>query len=748
MAARLLDSNGHIAHIISNYSHLSFNVGPTLHRWIARHDPLLALGIMEADRRAGDALGAGGAIAQAYNHMILPLSADRDIKTQVKWGAADFEHRFRRKPSGMWLPETAADTRSLEALAAEGIGFTILAPHQCAAVRPPGGSWTETPGGEGLDVTRPYLMTLPSGRAITLVFYHGGIAHDIAFGGLLDSGDFFAESLIRELPRDDEPRLLMVATDGESYGHHHHFGEMALGRAAQLLCESSDLIMANAAAFLKRYPARWQCRIAENTSWSCAHGIERWRSSCGCHTGGEPWWDQSWRAPLRDALDRLRDNIDEIYDKEMKRFCDDPWALRDEAAALYLADGAAETETAEELKEVKRAFLRGRCGDLNPDDTVKVLSMIEAQRMRMFMYTSCGWFFNDVSGIETRQILAYAIRAAEHIRNVSGRDLEGKFLDDLREVRGNSTELPTAFEVVRQTVFPNRRTIRDIAAAASLLKADRLFYSFRIDRKVKRYQSANMDMDVSRMMVTDTRTLEEWVGNSMVITTGGLDDVCRLSEKALPDPSEVWRHFFVGDIFSISKFIEKEFEFGPWHFADLTADDRDIIVRERTKNAEKEHMEYAHNLLEDNQRLLVQLNLLHAGSESFLVTAGEFVYSRLADDLCAGSGSILEMLEHGSRLEELLSEAHNVGIYPKISVLAPKMEQAFYDNLIEADRKNDEKALRKLLEQWRRAVELAIGIDGWRLQNVVWGMLEEKTEAPSGTLLEFADELGFATPGK
>jgi hypothetical protein len=745
MAARLLDSSGHIAHIISNYRHMSFNVGPTLHRWLEHHDPLLAKGILEADRNAADALGAGGAVAQAYNHMILPLSADRDIKTQVRWGAADFEHRFGRKPSGMWLPETAVNTASLEALAEEGIAFTILAPHQCAAVSSPGGAWIETPGGRDLDVTRPYLMTLPSGRTITLIFYYGSIAHDIAFGGLLNSGDFFADSLIRKLPRDDEPRLLTIATDGESYGHHHHFGEMALGRAAQLLCESTDVMLTNVTAFLKLYPAKWQCRIAEDTSWSCAHGVERWRSNCGCHTGGEPWWDQAWRAPLRDALDSVRDRIDEIYEREMSRYCDSPWALRDEAVELYLDDFPI--TSGDDLKEKKRAFLSGRCGNLNPRELRRALTLIESQRMRMFMYTSCGWFFNDIAGIETRQILAYALRAIEHIKDVSGVDLEPDFTLDLKGVRGNTAEMPTAYDVLSRTVIPNRRSIRDIAAAASLLKAGKKYHSFTIDRDVRSYPSASMNLEVSCVNVTDARTLADWTGNSMVITSGGLDDVCRLSEKALPDHDEVWRQFYVGDIFSISKFIESEFEYGPWHFADLTPDDRDLIARERTRNAEKEHMEYAHTLLEDNQRLLVQLNLMNAGATSFLVTAGEFVYTRLIDDLCLGAESVLDLLERGSRLELLLMEAHNVGIAPKVSVLAPRMEQAFYDNLVEADRENDENAFLKLLTQWRRAVELEIDIDKWRLQNVVWGMLEEKTEAPSGTLLELAGDLGFAIPG-
>ena len=746
MSARLLDQKGHIVHISNNYANMSFNIGPTLHKWIAARAPVLAEGILKADADAAGALGAGGAIAQAYNHMIMPLACERDIRTQVRWGAADFKRRFGRKPEGMWLPETAVDTNALEALAAEGIRFTILAPHQCAAARVSGDSWIETPGGEGLDVTRPYVMKLPSGRSITLIFYFGSIAHDIAFGGLLDSGDRFAASLLEKIPRDEEPRLLTIATDGETYGHHHRFGEMALARAMQVICESPDAMLTNIAAFLKEHPAKRECRIAERTSWSCAHGVERWRSNCGCHTGGEPWWNQEWRAPLRDALDKLRDRIDDVYEREMSNFCDSPWEMRDEAIALYPDDYG--DEPVQELIRQKHLFLNEHCGTLKGRDAVKALTLIEAQRMRMFMYTSCGWFFNDVSGIETRQILAYAIRAAEHTKNVSGVSIEKDFLNDLRNSRGNTPELATAYDVVTECVMPNRRQVRNIAAMASLMKEENRYYSFGIERDSTRYQSAGLDMDISSMTVTDLRTSENWTGSAVVITTGGLDDVCRLTEKFIPDPEFVWKNFYVGDILAISKFIEGYFELGPWNLTTLTTDDRFMISRVRTKNAEKEHMDYAHVMIKENQRLLVQLHMMQVESTSFLASAGKLFYASMLEHLMKNTESKLGLLEPHSPLENILYEAHNMGINPKTSVLATGMEEAFYDNLMEADSKNDIDALLKLSKLWRRAAELEIEIDKWRLQNAVWEMLDGHTSVPHDVLLEFAGELGFAIPGR
>jgi hypothetical protein len=730
----------------SNYRHMSFNVGPTLHRWIEERDPLLAEGILKADGDARDALGAGGAIAQAYNHIIMPLACERDIRTQVKWGAADFASRFGRKPEGMWLPETAVDTATLEAVADEGIKFTILAPHQCAAVRTQGEKWKETPGGSGLDVTRPYYMRLPSGRVITLIFYLGSIAHDIAFGGLLNNGDSFAQSLMSRLPRDGEPCLLTIATDGETYGHHHHFGEMALARAAQVLYGSQDVILTNVASFLRLYPAKRECKIAEKTSWSCAHGVERWRSDCGCHTGGEAWWNQEWRAPLRKALDNVRDRIDEIYEKEMKPLCGNPWALRDEAIDLYL--GGSPGDSAEEAVGRKRGFLEKRLGNLSDGDLRKALALIESQRMRMFMYTSCGWFFNDISGVETRQVLAYASRAVEYVRDVSGVDVGIDFMKDLKMVRGNTAGLPTAHDVMVKTVFPNRRTLRDIAAMASLMKADKRYYAYGIERDVHTYSSAGISMEVAEMTVTDTRTFETWRGGSMVFVTGGLDDVCRLMEGELPDKAEMWKYFYMGDIFSVSRFIEDKFELGPWRLSDLTADDGRVIARERTRNAEEEYMEYARALLDENQRLLAQLHLMRVESAPFLTSVGEFVYTRLIERLCEKTESILDLLESGSKLEDLITRASDIGITPRLSTLAPNMEDAFCAEVLNAYKKNDENAFVKLLRRWRMAAEFGIDIDKWRFQNIVLEMLEKSATELPGVLLKLAGELGFALPGR
>ena len=422
---------------VNGYSMLSFDIGPTLHRWIESRSPELNEKITSSGHRA---------IAQCYNHIIMPLASLRDKRTQIIWGIRDFEYRFKRRPKGMWLPETAVDTETLEILAQEGILFTILAQRQCRAVSIDGVT-RQTPGGIGVDVTLPYRFELPSGKSISIVFYDGGISHGIAFGGLLDNADRFYDAL-RSRARAGAGRLLAVATDGETYGHHHKFGEMALARLFKLISENKDISLPDIGEFIEQNPPSDTCFITENSSWSCIHGVERWRADCGCRTGGEPGWNQKWRAPLREVFDRLRGKIDEIYEKRAA-FTGDPWKLRDEAAELYFCEECA--------AEYKEKFIKERFEGCRTEEIAEVMTLLEIQRMRMFMYTSCGWFFNDISGVETRQVISYAVRAAELCGMINGEDLLSPLLGDLEDVKGNTPKFPTARAAAEKYLAASRK---------------------------------------------------------------------------------------------------------------------------------------------------------------------------------------------------------------------------------------------------------------------------------------------------
>lgn len=443
-SAPILDAAGRIVDNVNNYSHLSFDMGATLHRWIEHGYPELNRMIVDSGKKA---------IAMAYSHMIMPLASARDKETQIIWGMRDFEYRFGRKAAGMWLPETAVDTETLEALAAQGITFTILAPRQCAAVGE-NGVWKETPGGNRLDVTRPYLCRLPSGRSISIFFYHAGLAQDLAFGGLLDNGDRFRDALFAAVSDPQPDQLLLVATDGESYGHHHKFGDMALARCFQALANDPAAALPSLEQFLAEHPPKNECQIQERSSWSCEHGIERWRSDCACHAGGPDNWNRKWRAPLRQAFDNLRDRIDEIYESELSKY-GDPWALRNDAIEVFMS-GLNYTKGA--MLEQSAKFAKARAKDLDEAEAGRLARLVEAQRMRQFMYISCAWFFNDISGIETKIALTHAVRAAQLTQFASGRNILSDFMSDLEAVKGNLKEQPTAAFIVKTEIFPHMRS--------------------------------------------------------------------------------------------------------------------------------------------------------------------------------------------------------------------------------------------------------------------------------------------------
>ncbi len=432
-AARIEDHDKNIIRIVNNYTKINFNFGPTLLSWMAKEDPATYQGILQADKVSQQNFnGHGSALAQAYNHMILPLADTKDKETQIIWGIEDFRHRFQRKPEGMWLPETAVDTESLELMALHGIKFTILAPRQAKAFRKKGEEKWHEVNEHTIDTRRPYYCQLPSGRKIILFFYHGHNSRGVAFDGYLNNGKHFAQSLLHSFDdHTDHPQLVHVATDGESYGHHHRHGEMALADCINYIEEHHLAKVINYGAYLDLFPVEYEAQIHENSSWSCVHGVERWRADCGCNSGGNPGWNQSWRAPLRDTLDWLRDTIRPVFEKIAGLYFEDPWQVRNDYIQIILNRNEQNIE----------AFIRQRA-KRTVSDTQKttLLRLLEMQRHAMLMYTSCGWFFDEISGLETNQILQYANRVIYYARQVSDLDLHDEFLEKLRKIHSNVYE--------------------------------------------------------------------------------------------------------------------------------------------------------------------------------------------------------------------------------------------------------------------------------------------------------------------
>lgn len=435
-SARVLGPDGAVAHRDNLYASMSFNVGPTLFEWMEASAPATYAAIIEADRISAARLGHGNAIAMPYHHTILPLASRRDKVTEVRWGIADFRRRFAREPEGMWLPETAVDEETLEVLAAEGIRFTIVAPHQ---VQPRSAS--------GL----PLCFRAGAGREIALCVYNGALSGDIAFGRLLTDGAMLARRLApasaaspgRAGGRGAADAITAAAMDGETFGHHHRFGEMALARAFRIVGERADVRIENFASFLARNPPRDDALLVSPSSWSCSHGIERWRSECGCRMSPGRPTSQAWRGSLRGALEWLAGELHEIYEREgATLFTDDPWRVRNDYGAVMGVPGAA-----------ARAFVAGVVRRPADDRRIaRAAELLEIERGALRMFTSCAWFFDDLARIETIQVLRYAAFAIELSGDAAR--LEAGLLARIGDATSNDPAEGTGRDIWRSKVKP------------------------------------------------------------------------------------------------------------------------------------------------------------------------------------------------------------------------------------------------------------------------------------------------------
>ncbi len=435
--ARIVDSQGKILKILNNYSHISFNFGPTLFRWLEKRFPHAYQRILEADRESLKRLGHGNAIAQTYDHLIMPLANERDRETEVLWGMADFENRFGRKPEAMWLPETAVNYPVLQVLVEKGMKFLILSPFQALRVRPLGATkWIDVSPGQ-IDPTQPYRCFVRdrsgkkrSDQFIDLFFYEGTLSREASFGDLLKDGNSFSDQLTKAYqPTRKRAQLIHIATDGETYGHHKKFGDMTLAYAMDQWLSSRGMEVVNYGAFLKRFPSTYEVEISEGpkgegTSWSCSHGVGRWKEDCGCSTGGQAGWNQRWRKPLREALDFLRDELRLIFEREGEKVFQDPWKARNGYIQVILGRSSESVHTFFE-----RFGLAG-----SPESArIKGLRLMEMQRHAMQMFTSCGWFFSDLAGLETILILQHASRAIQLAGEFSIQRVEDQFLQYLSQ---------------------------------------------------------------------------------------------------------------------------------------------------------------------------------------------------------------------------------------------------------------------------------------------------------------------------
>ena len=440
-AARIPD--GESERTANNYKRISFDFGPTLLRWLESEAPDTYRAILEADQDSQRLFsGHGSALAQAYHHSILPLCNARDKFTEVFWGRRDFEHRFGRSPEGMWLAETAIDLDTLETLSEQGIGFTVLSPLQAARVfSHEKKRWVDVSSGS-IDTRSAYAVRLPSGREMNLFFYDKEISKAVAFERLLRSGELFADRLLGGFAENSSrAQLVHIATDGETYGHHHQFGEMALAYTLDFIERNRLAQLTVYGEFLERFPPKDLVEIRKRTSWSCPHGVGRWSADCGCQTGGDADWNQKWRKPLREALDWLRDQAAHPFETELGLLLKDPWSARNSYVDVVL-----------DPSQQDRFFGEHSVRPLSLPERERSIQLLELQRNALMMFTSCAWFFNDVSGIETIQILKYARRVMEMGKELFAVEWEESFLKQLSRAESNKPSEGNGADIYRKYV--------------------------------------------------------------------------------------------------------------------------------------------------------------------------------------------------------------------------------------------------------------------------------------------------------
>ena len=733
-ASRDLDSDGRILGIVCNYARISFNFGPTLLSWMEKHSPETYAAILAADRQSILwRSGHGAALAQVYNHIIMPLASLSDKRTEVRWGIRDFEYRFRRFPEGMWLAETAVDLETLEVLAEEGIHYTILAPHQAGRARKIGfGRWKDVSGSR-IDPSRPYLCRLPSGRSITIFFYDGPVSQAVAFENLLDSGDTFAARLMTGFSeRSNHPQLVHIATDGETYGHHHHFGEMALGHALNSIETNGLARLTNYGEYLELYPATYEVQIIENSSWSCMHGIERWRGDCGCNSGVRNGWNQKWRQPLRSAIDWLSGQLLAVYEDGMADYVKEPWEARNDYVHVML-DRSEENVAAFLLKHSRHP--------LDDEAIVTVLSLLEMQRHALLMYTSCGWFFDELSGLETVQIVQYAARAIQLAEDFSLLEIKSPFLERLALAGSNIPELGNGANIYAK--FVDTAMIDSIKVGAHYAVSF-VFEEYGEETDIFSYRAFKEDSLILR-----AGPMKVAVGNihirSHITRKTARISFCNLyfggqtlncgacaflgEDVYLTMKQEVLSAFNENDFAAVIRLIDTHFGMHNYSLKDLFRDEQRHILQRILADTLKEFEDKLITLYENSKSLMGFVR--ETGMpvpDYFMTTAGDALNLKLQKMFASETIDVDRVREDVAGIKNWNVTLNCVSLE---FIIRRRLERTMYALLVDQE---NARCLSELLVLVEAVLLLPVEVNLWQTQNMYWTMLQMHASAVSSTI--------------
>lgn len=740
-AARILNEHNKILKIVNNYKKISFNIGPTLMSWLETHDTGTYREIIEADKvSALNNEGHGNAIAQVYNHLIMPLATEKEMEIQVNWGVKDFEFRYGRKPEGMWLSETAVNTASLMMLRKAGIKFTILAPRQAEAIRTESGEWCSCDE-SSLDTHQPYKVILPDGESIAIFFYNGEISQKVAFEGLLNDGERFAKELIGDVSAKEGMCLVNIATDGESYGHHHRFGEMALASCIYNIEKEVHFKITNYGRFLQLFPPKCEVKIRENTSWSCYHGVERWRADCGCNTGAHPGWNQQYRKPLREALDWLRDQLTELFYQKVDILIDPHKALLD-----YIDIILDRSEPHVEYflnTHVVNSHIRQNCID--------ALKLLEMMHHAQLMYTSCGWFFDEISGLESTQILQYARRALTH-GEYFGLRLEDNFRNLLEKCPSNKQEYKNGREVYQQIVLPAEIRLQQVAMHISVLSVferipDKMeLYNFKAEHTVfKREVSGIRQLIIGHSLMTSVLTRAYFEYSFCLIYSGEIHISGYLKEGTmdteLPALIEDVRSLFRKDkMEALEERLQDFFGKESFGFPNLFTDEKYNILSIISKRNIKTAVAGVRNLYNSNFNILHEMEAIGFPiSKGFLEIVAFVINADLIDELSAREGIQME------RINKLTSDLKKWSVpledEERLAFLA---ERQLFDKIrqyLQGKRDPIQLQLIENLLDWVFGLQLPINL--WQSQNEFYNILLEPKAKEDSMVQRIAAKMQF-----
>ena len=662
--SKIVDNRNRILDVVNNYEHMSFNFGPTLLSWMEHFAPLTYERIIKADiESVSEHSGHGNAMAQVYNHIIMPLANENDKQTQIKWGIRDFEYRFGRKPEGMWLAETAVDDETLKFLEENGIKFTVLSPYQALKFRQEGDKDCQDVCWGNLDPARSYRYYIKSapGKFIDLFFYDGAISRSVAFDELLKDGNKFIKRL-KEGISDcrDYPQLINIATDGESYGHHTIFGDMALSYVLKIRAKDEGFKITNYAEYLDKYRSNCEVDIKQASSWSCFHGVGRWKEDCGCSTGGHPGWNQKWRKPLRDALDYLRDELIVVFENEGQKYFDNVWNVRNKYINVILDRNEM---------NVKKFQQENFKPDLTDDDKVRSMELLEIQRQTMLMYTSCGWFFSEISGIETVQIMKYAARAMQLASRFTSKNLEEKFLEILSQAKSNIPEFGTGKDIFERFVKPSIITVKQIATLWALSSLYQDFedeenvYCYTITRKAyKKVQKNSSTFIVGHIEIQSKITLQKSNVMFALMQYAGGDFHCTIKEYS--DDAEFNRIkndlikiYTMNTLTEIIRALDEYFGKEYFTLKDIFIEERRKILQILLKGKLEKFSQTYQEMYDEGKGSIYHLQGLGLSIPDEFKISAEYALSHKFNDIVVHSGGFVE--------DDLIQQATDINFEAK-----------------------------------------------------------------------------------